>query len=235
MEFCVVPSLDFSKILCKDICFCKVGAIWDLFYQLIKPRLKWTPDLHERFIEAVNQLGGADKATPKSVLKLLGIQDITLYYLKSHIRLSKNLYSKPIVVGQIKSVRNPRIHFAKISVVDMVAPVGDAIDDMNGADHMTSSSGCPQTNKNLQISEAIQMQIEVQRRLHEQVELQKETLLNAEVFMVQLFFQTVLEKAQESLERQNLGIKDVNQPTDCSTESCLSYYDGIKVNTRLYV
>ncbi|KAJ0703315.1 putative transcription factor MYB-HB-like family [Helianthus annuus] len=25
-----------------------------------KPRLKWAPDLHERFIEAVNQLGGAD-------------------------------------------------------------------------------------------------------------------------------------------------------------------------------
>lgn len=27
-----------------------------------KPRLKWTPELHERFIEAVNQLGGADSA-----------------------------------------------------------------------------------------------------------------------------------------------------------------------------
>lgn len=25
-----------------------------------KPRLKWTSDLHARFIEAVNQLGGAD-------------------------------------------------------------------------------------------------------------------------------------------------------------------------------
>jgi len=25
-----------------------------------KPRLKWTPDLHARFIEAVQQLGGAD-------------------------------------------------------------------------------------------------------------------------------------------------------------------------------
>lgn len=30
-----------------------------------KPRLKWTPDLHQRFIEAVNQLGGTDS---KSIL-----------------------------------------------------------------------------------------------------------------------------------------------------------------------
>ena len=30
-----------------------------------KPRLKWTPDLHERFIEAVNHLGGVDSEYTK--------------------------------------------------------------------------------------------------------------------------------------------------------------------------
>ncbi|CAH1414051.1 unnamed protein product [Lactuca virosa] len=58
----------------------------------------------------------------------------------------------------------------------MVVLAGDAIGEMNGT-HMTSSSVFHQTNKNLQISEAlaIQMQIEVQRRLHEQIEYEGNT------------------------------------------------------------
>jgi len=32
-----------------------------------KPRLKWTPDLHARFIEAVQQLGGADSEYLKHI------------------------------------------------------------------------------------------------------------------------------------------------------------------------
>ncbi|KAI3511946.1 hypothetical protein L1887_19107 [Cichorium endivia] len=200
-----------------------------------KPRLKWTPDLHERFIEAVNQLGGPDKATPKSVLKLMGIHGLTLYHLKSHLqkyRLSKNVYRHS--------------NSGATNKVDMI-PQAEAIGETNGP-HMSNLSVCTQTNQNMQISEAIQMQIEVQRRLHEQLEVQRHLQLRIEA--QGKYLQAVLEKAQETLGKQNLGtvgleaakvqlselvskvstLNDVstqtNQPTDCSNDSCLTYREG---------
>ncbi|CAA6656991.1 unnamed protein product [Spirodela intermedia] len=122
-----------------------------------KPRLKWTQDLHDRFIEAVNQLGGADKATPKTIMKLMGIPGLTLYHLKSHLqkyRLSKNLHTQ--------------------------------------ANSATCKNG-----------EALQMQIEVQKRLHEQLEVQRHLQLRIEA--QGKYLQSVLEKAQETLGKQNIG------------------------------
>ncbi|KVH90970.1 Calcium-binding EF-hand [Cynara cardunculus var. scolymus] len=37
-----------------------------------KPRLRWTAELHERFVDAVTQLGGPDKATPKTIMRTMG-------------------------------------------------------------------------------------------------------------------------------------------------------------------
>lgn len=159
-----------------------------------KPRLKWTPDLHERFIEAVNQLGGADKATPKTVLKLMGIPGLTLYHLKSHLqkyRISKNMHGQPNTgSNKIASTTEAAGRMSEASGIQMK--------------HLSIGL---QTNKNSEINDTLQMQIEVQRRLHEQLEVQRHLQLRIEA--QGKYLQAVLEKAQESLGRQNLSAEGV--------------------------
>ncbi|XXG52471.1 hypothetical protein AAC387_Pa03g0800 [Persea americana] len=154
-----------------------------------KPRLKWTPELHERFIEAVNQLGGADKATPKTVLRIMGIPGLTLYHLKSHLqkyRLSKNLHA------QSNAGNNKNGCMA----------AANQMSEGNGP-YSSNTNLESQPSKNFQISETLQMQIEVQRRLHEQLEVQRHLQLRIEA--QGKYLQSVLEKAQETLGRHNLG------------------------------
>ncbi|XP_031737519.1 myb-related protein 2 isoform X3 [Cucumis sativus] len=164
-----------------------------------KPRLKWTPDLHDRFVEAVNQLGGADKATPKTVMKIMGIPGLTLYHLKSHLqkyRLSKNLH------GQANGGSGTNKTVA-VSVDQRLGEANGAAAAARTSNIVVGPQPTSQSNKSLQISETIQMQIEVQKRLHEQLEVQRHLQLRIEA--QGKYLQTVLEKAQETLGRQNLG------------------------------
>ncbi|BAF24727.1 myb family transcription factor PHL7 isoform X1 [Oryza sativa Japonica Group] len=118
-----------------------------------RQRLRWTNELHERFVEAVTQLGGPDRATPKGVLRIMGVQGLTIYHVKSHLqkyRLAKYIPDSS-ADGNKAENKDP----------------GDLLAGLEG------SSG-------LQISEALKLQMEVQKRLHEQLEVQRQLQLRIE-------------------------------------------------------
>ncbi|KAL7136188.1 hypothetical protein ABFS83_10G012600 [Erythranthe nasuta] len=54
------------------------------------PRLRWTPDLHLRFMHAVERLGGQERATPKLVLQFMGIKGLNISHVKSHLQMYRS-------------------------------------------------------------------------------------------------------------------------------------------------
>ncbi|KAE8697783.1 Protein PHR1-LIKE 1 [Hibiscus syriacus] len=51
-----------------------------------KTRIRWTQDHNDKFVECVKRLGGAEKATPKAILKLMDTQGLTIFHVKSHLQ-----------------------------------------------------------------------------------------------------------------------------------------------------
>ncbi|XP_064990233.1 myb family transcription factor PHL11-like isoform X2 [Musa acuminata AAA Group] len=142
-----------------------------------KPRLRWTPDLHDRFVDAVTKLGGPDKATPKSVLSLMGMKGLTLYHLKSHLqkyRLGKQTRRETDQEAKKKGSNSRKINCSSTTSSD--------VSRTDGAGEMP-------------LGEALCYQIEVQRKLQEQLEKKLQTRIEAQG----KYLQAILEKAQKSL------------------------------------
>ncbi|KAE9619397.1 putative transcription factor MYB-HB-like family [Lupinus albus] len=117
-----------------------------------KPRMRWTPELHEAFVEAVNQLGGSERATPKGVLKLMKVEGLTIYHVKSHLQKYRTARYRPESSEGVTERKT------------------SSIDDISSLDLKTG----------IGITEALQLQMEVQKRLHEQLEIQRNLQLRIE-------------------------------------------------------
>lgn len=117
-----------------------------------KSRIRWTTELHEKFVECVNCLGGAEKATPKAILKLMNSEGLTIFHVKSHLQKYRVAKYMPDA-KEGKSER--KSNFNDETQLDM-------------------------RNGGMQLKEALQLQLDVQRRLHEQLEIQRNLQLRIE-------------------------------------------------------
>jgi SHAQKYF class myb-like DNA-binding protein len=108
-----------------------------------KPRLRWTQDLHERFVDAVTQLGGPSKATPKAIMRTMNVKGLTLFHLKSHLQKYR------------------------------LGMTGSYLLESPGTDNSSPKLPTSDTNEGYEIKEALRAQMEVQSKLHLQVEAEK--------------------------------------------------------------
>lgn len=146
-----------------------------------KPRLRWTVELHERFVDAVTQLGGPDKATPKTIMRVMGVKGLTLYHLKSHLQ-------------KFRLGKQPHKEFNEHSMKE-------ALDLQRNGSSSSGLVGRSMNDRNVHISEALRMQMEVQRRLHEQLEKHLQLRIEAQG----KYMQNILEKACQTLAGDNMA------------------------------
>ncbi|KAK4482360.1 hypothetical protein RD792_009513 [Penstemon davidsonii] len=137
-----------------------------------KQRMRWTPEIHEAFVEAINKLGGSERATPKGVLKLMKVEGLTIYHVKSHLQKYRTARYRPETTEGIPQIL-PEL-LAITSIIFMSSESSErkpiSLEELSTLD----------LKSGIEITEALRLQVEVQKRLHEQLEIQRNLQLRIE-------------------------------------------------------
>ncbi|CAN0838977.1 Myb family transcription factor PHL6 [Linum grandiflorum] len=168
-----------------------------------KQRIRWTTELHDLFLEAVSTLGGPDVATPKRILSIMNVEGLNIYHVKSHLQKYRL---------QTQEKRMP-----------------SAVEKKSASSNNDNQGNM---NRDMVVTTALQMQIDVQKLLHDQLKAQK--LLQMRIEQNGEFLKKLLEEQQKLTPGSNLNspssssqlelshFADVSSPSPQNNSSQLS-------------
>uniref|UniRef100_J3MSE3 MYB-CC type transcription factor LHEQLE-containing domain-containing protein n=1 Tax=Oryza brachyantha TaxID=4533 RepID=J3MSE3_ORYBR len=147
------------------------------------------------------------EATPKTIMRTMGVKGLTLFHLKSHLQ---------------------KYRLGKQSGKEMVEQSKDAyiLGAQSGA-NLSPRVPTPDVKESQEVKEALRAQMEVQRKLHEQVEVQRHVQIRMDAY--QNYIDTLLEKACNIVSEQLNGftISDHDLPDLSSAGVMLSSADPL--------